>query len=160
MTALRPPGLALELDRWFAAPIERVFEAFTDPALLQQWWGPNGFVIEELTFPARVGESYRVALRAPDGSRYAHVGRFREVSPPTRLSYSWEWVEGPLQRGETMVELTFEREGDGTRVVLRHSHFGDSASRDAHRGWPDSFDRLVLWLADRDPQYPSGQVQH
>lgn len=142
------PALALELDRWFAAPIERVFEAFTDPELLRRWWGPRGFTFEEIDFPAAVGESYRVALRAPDGSRFAHVGRFHEVTPPTRLSYSWEWIEGPLQRGETLVELTFRAERGGTRVALKHSGFADVASRDAHRGWPESFDRLTHWLGE------------
>lgn len=143
------PTAALELSRWFEAPVEEVFEAFTDPALLRQWWGPRDFVIEEIAFPAVAGESYRVALRAPDGSRYAHVGRFHEVVPPARLSYSWRWVEGPLERGETLVELDFRAENGGTRVELRHSRFADAASRDAHRGWPDSFDRFAHWLAAR-----------
>lgn len=141
-------SFALELDRWLAAPIERVFEAFTDPALLRQWWGPRDFVIEEIDFPAVSGERYRVALRAPDGSRFAHVGRFVEVAPPTRLSYSWEWIEGPMRRGETLVELDFRTEDGGTRVELRHSRFADAATRDAHTGWLDSFDRLVGWLAE------------
>lgn len=143
------PTHDLELDRWFEAPIERVFEAFTDPSLLRQWWGPRDFVIEEIHFPARVGEVYRVSLRAPDGARFAHVGRFRDVTPPRRLSYTWEWIDGPLPRGETLVELTFEAEAGGTRVRLKHSRFADAATRDAHRGWPDSFDRLVTWLAAR-----------
>lgn len=140
---------ALELSRWFEASADEVFEAFTNPDLLRQWWGPRDFVIEEIVFPAVAGESYRVRLRAPDGSRYAHVGRFHEVVRPARLSYSWRWIEGPLQRGETLVELSFHAERGGTRVELRHSRFADVASRDAHRGWPDSFERLGQWLDAR-----------
>jgi uncharacterized protein YndB with AHSA1/START domain len=143
------PSPALELNRWFAASVDRVFQAFTDPELLRQWWGPRDFTIEEIAFPAVEGESYHVQLRAPDGSRYAHSGRFLEVKPPVRLRYSWQWTEGPLQRGETLVELQFRAEEAGTRVELRHSRFADTASRDAHRGWPDSFDRLAVWLAAR-----------
>lgn len=141
------PGLALELSRWFEAPVGTVFTAFTDAARLRQWWGPRDFVIEEIEFPAVEGASYRVALRAPDGSRYVHVGEFLEVLPPSRLSYSWRWVEGPLQREEMRVELRFTGERDGTRVDLRHSRFADEASRRAHGGWPDSFDRFAAWLA-------------
>jgi len=150
MTVLAGSGLeALELNRWFSAPVDDVFAAFTKPELLRQWWGPRDFVIEEITFPAVEGESYRVSLRAPDGSRYAHVGHFLEVTPPARLTYSWRWLEGPLQRGETLVELSFHAESGGTRVELRHSRFVDAGSRDAHRGWPDSFDRLAEWLGTR-----------
>lgn len=141
---------ALEIDRWFAAPIGEVFEAFTNPELLRQWWGPRDFVTEEIAFPAAEGESYRVCLRAPDGSRYVHVGRFHEVTRPTRLCYSWQWVEGPLQRGDTLVELSFRPENGGTRVDLRHSRFADAGSLETHRGWPDSFDRFGEWLANRD----------
>lgn len=140
-------GTSLALSRWFEAPVEEVFEAFTDPARLRQWWGPRNFVIEELDFPAVEGASYQVRLRAPDGSTYAHVGEFLEVRPPGRLSYSWRWVEGPLPRGETLVELDFHAEDLGTRVELRHSRFPDAATRDAHAGWPDSFDRFAEWLA-------------
>ena len=138
---------ALEMNRWFAAGVDDVFEAFTNPQLLRQWWGPRGFTIEELSFPAVEGESYRVCLRAPDGSRYVHVGRFHEVLRPMRLSYSWRWVEEPLQREETLVELSFRPENAGTRVELRHSRFADLESLEAHRGWPDSFERFEAWLA-------------
>ncbi len=142
------PGTALELSRFFDAPIARVFEAFTDVELLRQWWGPRDFEIEEIDFRPAVGESYRVALRAPDGSRYEHIGTFAAVEPPSRLVYSWQWTEGPLQREEMLVELRFVDESGGTRVDLRQSRFVDAASRDAHAGWPDSFDRLALWLLE------------
>ena len=143
-------GPVLELNRWFAAPVSRVFAAFTDARLLRQWWGPRDFIIEEIDFPAQVGERYRVSLRGPDGSHYEHVGVFTIVEPPTRLGYSWQWVAGPLQRQEMLVELWFEAERDGTRVELRQSRFVDEASRDAHAGWPHSFDRLAVWLAETD----------
>lgn len=140
------PGLCLELSRWFEASAERIFEAFTDPRQLRQWWGPRGFVIETIEFDARPGMHYRVELSAPDGRRYAHVGVFTRVERPNRLDYTWQWVKGPLQREEMLVELRFEPEGDGTRVSLRQSRFIDQASRDAHKGWPDSFDRLEEFL--------------
>ncbi len=143
------PGLALELSRWFPSPVGTVFAAFTDADRLRQWWGPRDFTIEEIDFPAVEGEGYRVALRSPDGSRFVHVGEFLEVVPPSRLSYSWRWIEGPLQREEMLVELEFVDERGGTRVDLRHSRFVDETSRSAHGGWPDSFDRFEEWLAER-----------
>lgn len=146
-----PPaaGFALELSRWYDASCERVFEAFTEPALLRQWWGPRGFVIEEIDFPALTGRRYRVALRDPEGRRHVHVGRFLEVTPPRRLRYSWDWIEGPLAPIQSVVELRFEAEDDGTRVELVHSRFLTAEARDAHTGWADSFARLATWLTER-----------
>lgn len=140
-------GLCLELSRWLEAPPERVFEAFTDPRQLRQWWGPRGFVIEQIEFNAAPGKVYRVQLRSPEGQRYAHVGVITKVERPHRLHYTWQWVEGPLQREEMLVELRFQAEGAGTRVDLRQSRFIDQASLKAHKGWPDSFNRLEAWLS-------------
>lgn len=139
-------GLCLELSRWFEASPERVFAAFTEPQQLRQWWGPRGFAIEEIEFDAAAGQTYRVQLRAPDGQRYAHTGVFTKVERPHRLHYTWKWIEGPLQREEMLVELRFQAEGAGTRVELRQSRFIDQASLKAHKGWPDSFNRLQAWL--------------
>ena len=139
-------GLVLEIDRWFDASPQRVYEAFTNEEQLQQWWGPRDFESVEISFPARVGEPYRVELMGPDGARFVHVGSFRTVDPPRRLCYTWQWLAGPLQRREMLVEITFEAEAGGTRVHVRHAGFVDEASRDAHVGWPDSFERLGSWL--------------
>lgn len=139
-------GLALEIDRWLDASPERVFEAFTNEDQLRQWWGPRDFESVAISFRPRVGGRYRVELAGPDGSRFAHVGTFRAVEPPRHLSYTWRWVAGPLQQSEMLVAIDFEPERGGTRVRVRHAGFVDESSRDAHTGWPESFDRLVPWL--------------
>ncbi|MCB1055811.1 MAG: SRPBCC domain-containing protein [Acidobacteria bacterium] len=141
------PSTTLALSRWYKASIDEVFEAFTNPELLRQWWGPRNFTIEDLSFPAVEGGEYRVRLRAPDGSTYAHSGTFQEVRRPDRLCYSWRWTEGPFPDDDTLVELDFHAEDGGTRVELVHSRFPDRATRDAHGGWVDSLERLTTWLA-------------
>jgi len=137
---------ALELDRWFDAPPDRVFRAFTDAADLRRWWTPRGFEIEELDFSAVEGASYRVRLCAPDGTHFTHEGVFVTVKPPASLVYTWRWVEGPLDPTDTLVELSFEAERGGTRVRLCHSRFVDAAERDRHVGWLEAFDRLGPFL--------------
>lgn len=141
------PRPVLELDRWLDAPPERVFEAFTDEDQLRKWWGPRDHESVAISFPARVGARYRVELMGPDGALLVHVGTFRTVDPPRRLSYTWRWLAGPLQRREMLVEIEFEAETGGTRVRVRHSGFVDASSRDAHSGWPDSLARLQYWLS-------------
>lgn len=141
------PGTpTLRISRWYAGTRDEVFRAFTDPRLLRQWWGPRGFTIEEIDFPAREGASYRVTLRAPDGTLFAHVGTFLEVRPPAALSYTWRWVEGPLDHAETLVALSFVEERGGVSIDLTHSRFASEAERDKHAGWHDSFAALEGFL--------------
>lgn len=142
-------GPALRLNRWYPASADAVFRAFTDPHLLRQWWGPKGFTFESLDFPAAEGAAYRVRLRAPDGTPFAHEGVFLQVRPPTALSYTWRWTEGPLDRAETLVELTFAEERGGVTVALCHSRFANQDECDRHAGWFDAFDQLAAWLADQ-----------
>ncbi len=108
-------------------------------------------------FPAVEGATYRVRLRAPDGTRFAHVGTFLRVAPPTELSYTWQWTEGPLDPAETLVELSFVAERGGVVVGLCHSRFANQAECDKHVGWIDSFNRLEAWIgADRSPSAARG----
>lgn len=141
--------IALTLKRWYEATPEAVFRAFTDPALLREWWGPRGFTFEHLDFPAQEGLRYQVRLRSPDGTRFAHEGVFLEVNAPRRLSFTWRWTEGPLDAAETLVELTFTPERGGVAVSVHHSRFANQAECDKHVGWQQSLDHLEVWFAER-----------
>jgi uncharacterized protein YndB with AHSA1/START domain len=142
-------GPALRMQRRYDATIDDVFTAFTDPALLRQWWHPRDFVVEHLDFEAVEGRPYRIDLRAPDGTRFAHAGVVLRVEAPTTLAYTWRWVEGPLSPVETLVELEFHEDAGGVVVDLCHSRFENQAECDRHVGWGQSLDALAVWLAQR-----------
>jgi uncharacterized protein YndB with AHSA1/START domain len=138
------------LTRRFPDDAATLFRAFTNAAALRQWWGPRDFVIDAITFPARVGEVYRVELTAPDGSRWSHEGRFLAVDPPHRLVYTWQWTAGPLSRAESLVELTFADDPAGTLVTISHSRFVSDVEANGHAaGWRDTVTRLTAWLHHR-----------
>ncbi|MGZ8758855.1 MAG: SRPBCC domain-containing protein, partial [Aeromicrobium sp.] len=59
----RSDELMLEMDRVLPAAPALVFAAFVNPKELAKWWGPKGFTIPNLTFQARVGETYRINRR-------------------------------------------------------------------------------------------------
>ena len=134
---------AVRLTRRYDATPEALFRAFTDPALLRQWWKPDGFVVDRLDFPARAGADYRIRLRAPDGTVFEHVGTILEVVPPRSLVYTWRWTEGPLERDETLVELSSAPDGTGSRVTVCHSRFATEAEADRHVGWRQALDALA-----------------
>jgi len=134
----------LVMERVFRANVERVFRAWTDPAFMVRWWGPEGFTTPELTLDVRPGGTWRTVMRSPDGSSHSVSGVFRAIDPPHRLVLSWAWEEADGTRGhETEIELTFATVETGTRMRLVQRLFQSPDWRDRHRhGWTQSLDKL------------------
>jgi uncharacterized protein YndB with AHSA1/START domain len=131
----------LRITRTFAASRERVFDAFTRPELLRQWWGPAGFTLPQAEVDLRVGGAYRFAMRPPQGEVMYLGGVFKEVERPSRLSYTWVWEAMP--EAQTLVTIDFnEAEGD-TEVVLTQEPFKDANDVALHdQGWRGGLDKL------------------
>jgi uncharacterized protein YndB with AHSA1/START domain len=135
--------LSLETKRVLPARPSVVFGAFSDPNELAKWWGPAGFSTPSLEFQARVGESFRIAMRPPQGDCFYLTGQFRAVDPPARLAYTFVWEDPDSDDLETLVDLSFRDLGESTEVALRQGPFRTEARRSLHRdGWTESFDKL------------------
>jgi uncharacterized protein YndB with AHSA1/START domain len=136
-------ALMLEIERVFPAGPPVVFEAFSAPEELAQWWGPKGFTIPSLRFNPRAGESFRIEMQPPEGDAFYLTGQFRDVEPPSRLAYTFVWEDPDPDDVETLVELSFRELGESTKVVITQGPFKTEPRRELHRnGWTDSFDKL------------------
>jgi uncharacterized protein YndB with AHSA1/START domain len=136
-------GLSLEIRRVLPAAPEVVFRLFSDPDELAKWWGPAGFTIPSLEFTPRVGDGYRIEMQPPEGDPFFLVGEFREVEPPSRLSFTFVWEPADPDDVETLAELSFRELGDSTEVVFTQGPFKTEERRELHQGgWGDSFDKL------------------
>lgn len=116
----------VHIERIFDAPRDRVWRAYTDPKLLAQWWGRgNKLVIERLDVER--GGHWRFVEHTPNGPQ-GFEGRFREVTPPSRLVQTFEWDGMP---GHVAVNATsFEDLGDGRTKVVIDSLFLTGEERD------------------------------
>ncbi|WP_216215612.1 SRPBCC family protein [Amycolatopsis aidingensis] len=109
---------------------ETVWEFFTDPELLAQWWGPA-----ELE-PRRGGP-----LRVPmlDGPRPVMRGEFVELVPHERIVFTFGWEDTPgapaIEPGASLVEVTLRAEDRGTVLTLRHSGLPTELAGETGRGW-------------------------
>lgn len=139
----------LVVERVFKAPPERVFAAWTDPAILVEWWGPEGYQTPEYVMDVREGGAWRTVMRNEKGEVHIVSGVYREIAPPRRLVMTWGWQQPDGTRGhETTVELDFEAVADGTRLRLVQRVFVTAEHRDNHRmGWQSSLDKLAVLLA-------------
>jgi uncharacterized protein YndB with AHSA1/START domain len=125
-----------------------VFEAFSAPDQLAQWWGPKGFTVPSLEFDPRPGATYRIEMQPPEGDPFFLAGEFREVHPPARLAFTFAWEDPDPDDVENLVELSFDDLGGSTKVALAQAPFKTEARRELHRnGWTDSFDKLEAALA-------------
>jgi len=114
------------ITRVFDAPRELVFEAWTDPKHVAQWWGPQGFTSTVHEMDVRPGGVWTLTMRGPDGTDYPSRIAFSEVVRPERLVY-WHGDDNDPQQFH--VTITFEEEGDKTTLTMR-SLFPTAAARD------------------------------
>ena len=135
--------LTLELKRDLPAGRSVVFGAFIDPNELAKWWGPQGFASSTTEFDPRVGGTYRIEMRPPEGDSFHLTGEFREVDPPARLAFTFVYEDPDPDDVETLVTLSFRDLGESTEIAFTQGRFKTEARRALHRdGWTDSFDRL------------------
>ena len=64
---------------------EQIFKAWTDPELLAQWWGPNGFTNTFHTFELKPGGKWHFTMHGPDGTDYENLCVFEEIVAPERV---------------------------------------------------------------------------
>jgi uncharacterized protein YndB with AHSA1/START domain len=147
-----PSDREIRTERVFDAPRELVWQAFTDPKLVAQWWGRgNKLVIERLEVER--GGHWRFVEHSPDGV-HGFEGRFREVTRPERLVMTFEWDGMP---GHVIIEnVAFEEMGNNRTRVVNVSQFYSTEERDGmlasgmEGGLNQSYaalDRLLLTLA-------------
>ncbi len=140
----------LVLTRTLDAPRALVFRAFTDPAHLVRWWGPEGFTVPECKMDVREGGAWRTCMRSPDGNDYKVRGLYREIVKPERLVFTWAWEDESGATGhETLVTVTFAERDGKTLLRLAHRIFESKKARDAHQqGWASTLNCLAAFLAE------------
>jgi uncharacterized protein YndB with AHSA1/START domain len=140
-------------SRVFDAPRKLVFEAFTDPRHLAQWWGPDGFTTTTSSFDFRPGGGWRFVMHGPDGRDYQNRITFDEIAPPERLVYRHSGGDDvePVQFSQT---LTFADLGNGQTRLTWHGVFPSAQERarvikdyGADKGLAQTMARLADYVA-------------
>jgi uncharacterized protein YndB with AHSA1/START domain len=110
----------LTVTRTFDAPAHIVFEAWTKPELLKQWWAPKSFGVSlfECEQDLRVGGAYRFAFGRDPKNPEVFTGRYLEVDPPSRLVLT-QLYERMADVGDVVVTAAFEESQGKTRLTLR-----------------------------------------
>jgi uncharacterized protein YndB with AHSA1/START domain len=141
----------LIIERIFDASRETVFSVWTSCEHLARWFGPKDFTAPSCEIDFRVGGSYRIVMRSPEGEEHPVWGEYREIIKPERIVLTWN--RGQDARGDlwstTIVELTFAEYGDKTRFVLRQGPFEEASYCEEHSiGWNQCLDRLGEFVSE------------
>jgi uncharacterized protein YndB with AHSA1/START domain len=134
---------SLRLSRVIQGDPETVFRAWTEPEQLKHWSCPEGLTVGEAQVELRVGGTYRLRMRGPEGQIHTAVGTYREITRPQRLVYTWQWEEEDHAVSETLVTVEFNDLDGSTEVVLTHELFPNAEATSAHEeGWTSCLNRL------------------
>ena len=151
----------LRIERIFDAPRQLVWNAWTTPELIMQWWGPEHFTSPTCKVDLRVGGKYLFCMRGPDGSDAWTGGTYKEIVPIELIVCNQifanefgEKVE-PTAYGldanfpkETDVTITFEEISDKTKLTIRYAVDSESSlgvMRRMHmkEGWESSLNKFA-----------------
>jgi len=144
MTTKASDKVSLEIKRFINAPRPRVYAAWTDPAQLKEWWGPEGVQTRKFEADARVGGKYRWDLTNPEGEEMTVFGEYRELVPGKKIVFTWKWDDDEnWEEHNSFVTVELSDRDGGTEIKLTHVQLPSEESRDRHsEGWNSVLDRL------------------
>lgn len=103
-------GRELRISRLLDAPVDLVWEVWTDPGHIKNWWGPDGFTSIITKMEIRPGGEWELTLHGPDGTDYKNKSVFREIVKYQKIVY--EHLSVP----RFLATVTFESRGDKTFI--------------------------------------------
>lgn len=154
----------LRIERLFDAPRQLVWNAWTTPELIMQWWGPEYFTSPICKVDLRVGGKYLYCMRGPDGTDYWSGGTYKEIVPIEKLvcidAFANEYGEkiDPTEIGfdpkfpkENVVTITFEEVGDKTKLTVLYVVESEEVLEIMRKvqmpeGWETSLNKLARSL--------------
>jgi len=144
MTTKAAEKTSLEIKRFINAPRNRVYQAWTDPVQMKEWWGPDNVRTLKIVADTRIGGKYRWDLVNPEGEQMSVFGEYRELIPGRKIVFTWKWDDDEdWQNYTSLVSVEFSDRDGGTELRLTHEQLPSEESRDRHnQGWNSVLDRL------------------
>lgn len=149
-------GHTFVTERLFDAPRSLVWNVWTTPEHLAQWWGPKGWTLPVCQVDLRPGGVWLYCMRGPDGTESWGRATYREIVEPERLVYEDSFVDAegnPLEGMPELVVTVLFEEADGKTKVISRTDFASAAaleqvlSMGMEEGFAETWDRLEAYLA-------------
>jgi uncharacterized protein YndB with AHSA1/START domain len=150
------------ITRVFDAPRALVWEAWTNPKYVMQWWGPKGFTAPVCKIDFRVGGKFLCCMRSPDGQEGWNGGEYHEIVPHEKIVYSLYFADAqgnkvdPAQYGieHAAIEdardvVIFEDFGNGQTklTMIGNETMEDAKNSGQLEGWNETFEKVAAVIA-------------
>jgi predicted enzyme related to lactoylglutathione lyase/uncharacterized protein YndB with AHSA1/START domain len=148
MIAATEQTTKLRVTRLIKAPRERVFAAWTTPADILKWFGPETCQVVSAKINLRPGGDYHYRVKSEKMGEVKLDGVFREVKQPSKLIYTWSFSGNPqVEFGESQVTVEFLDRKGATEVRITHEQLpNDEVKEDHNKGWNGCLDKLEKHL--------------
>lgn len=104
--------------RYYDAPIDLVFEAWSEPRHLAEWWGPDGFTLTTNSMDFSNGGVWDFIMHGPDGTDFKNRVQFIEIDRPHRIVYKHLGADGETEDVSFRTVITMEPSGEGTHLTM------------------------------------------
>ena len=143
----------LTVERTLDAPVEAVFDAYTDPEAGKTVFAGGPDWVVEVACDLRVGGQWSITSAPPGGRTYREANRFTLIDRPSRVAFRSTFTMPDGSDLERAVEVTFKSEDSGgTRMTIVQKGFPSAEARDAFgAAFPGVFDRLERSAQTRPP---------
>lgn len=139
----------IKITRLYDAPVQAVWDAWTDPAQVAQWWGPRGFTLTTHSKDLRPGGNWHYTMHGPDGTDYPNTTKYFEVEECAKLVYDHGGHEDrpPMFR----VTVLFSKVGSKTKMDMTMTLETPEAAEETRKfikmaGGNSTWDRLAEFV--------------
>lgn len=134
----------VRLRRVIASRPEKLYRAFIEPDAIASWLPPYGFLCTVHELNATVGGSHRMSFRNfTTGKRHSFGGKYLDLVPNTRLSYT-DSFDDPNLPGEMTITVTLRAVTVGTDILIEQNGIPDIIPVEScYLGWQDSLCKLA-----------------
>lgn len=137
----------INIEHTCNATIKQVWNAWTQPALILQWFGsdPNGKGICA-SLDVEPGGPFEITFQNSDGEEFTCSGIYKQVEPFSKLTFTWSWKNEPGVESFVTVLLSSVQQ-QKTLMKFEHAHVGFASAHNYLKGWNDAFlklDRVLL----------------
>lgn len=129
------------IERTYAAPPARVFNAWADPAAKARWFGgPDEWDKARNEFDFRIGGHERVSGGPPGGTVHAFDGRYYDIVANERIVYAYDMHLDDKRISVSLATVEFKPAGSGTRLIFTEQAvfldgYDDAGSREQGTRW-------------------------
>jgi uncharacterized protein YndB with AHSA1/START domain len=159
---MKPAQLSFTVKRVFEAPIDVVWNAWTDPEKVKEWWGPEGFTAPVCRMDFREGGATLTSMKSPDFGEIFNTWSYSRIEPHKRIEFVMRFSDSdgnaldpaalPLPPGvpaEVPHVVTFEDLGGGrTEMTITESGYSSAEAAELSKGGQEQVvEKMVTSIA-------------